>query len=318
MEDQATLGGRRAFATLERTWSRFLFCLCLYGVSQLLNAFIVAVAHDIVWRSALVDITASWIPPWPGGNLASFCALWISFGAVALLLLVHKGRWIIARRWLFLTGTLMLFRGLCLATTFLPPAFAGPAHGPYSCHPPSHDHSLAVVLARIPAILFVPAFASDRLICGDGMFSGKILLILSNCYTFNYYTPAWAWPARWALILIASFGFAAALVSRLHYTSDIFLSYVITTGCYTIYHTFCEIPAWRRRDSAYSRLWMSALGGWLEGEAPAGRLRNQLESPWTHACPLIRAKFAHWNAKCDGDCCRVVRWLRRNRFRTKI
>ena len=111
----------------EEGWGKLVFCALLWLTSQLATAAAVAVNQDLVWRSPLVsDLAGLWVRLSPegrrAGRWAGDAAVLVTTAAVLALLLVHRARWLVLRRHLFLTATLSLLRTVCLCATQLPPA----------------------------------------------------------------------------------------------------------------------------------------------------------------------------------------------------
>jgi shingomyelin synthase len=210
-------------------------CTTFAGCAMLCNLLTLCIIHDYVGRQALPDAVFYLVPQqswaWRAGDplvaLMVVCTL--------LLCIMHRHRWVLWRRWMFLLGTLYAMRVLCLAVTQLPASFADNER---SCKPKHEGTDVHVVANRFFSQLLMAGLQgnSDGYLCGDLMFSGHTLQYGVNCYMMHRYTPHAWWPVKHLSTLIAATGMVFMVISRSHYTVDVVVAYWLSTGLFRCVH----------------------------------------------------------------------------------
>ncbi|KAK6044395.1 hypothetical protein COOONC_18100 [Cooperia oncophora] len=65
---------------------------------------------------------------------------------------------------------------------------------------------------------------------------------------------------------------ACMIISRTHYTIDIFIAYWLSNFVFRTYHAFCEVDIFmERRKSVLYGLWMLWIVEWLEDDIVPGK-----------------------------------------------
>ena len=122
-------------------------------------------------------------------------------------------------RYMYLSGALMVFRGLCILATGLGPIYGPDNHVGMTAEQRSHAFWHLVN----PLGLFSPAAGAQIYLTKDLFFSGHtsttLLLLLY----------VWRYPAmRWWMLLGHVLVVASVFLSHLHYTIDVIGAYAIT------------------------------------------------------------------------------------------
>ncbi|KAI1731674.1 putative phosphatidylcholine:ceramide cholinephosphotransferase 3 [Ditylenchus destructor] len=256
--------------------------LILAGFS---NWIALAYIHDFVGREPLPDIIFSWVPEqgWAlgvGDLMVTLC----SASAITLFIL-HKHRNIVMRRTLFILGMLYTFRAITMLATQLP---SGYADNNYKCRRQldPKDRTLAVYIHRVlEQTLHVGLQDIEaKMMCGDLLYSGHTLVMVICTLTINHYIPLAIRWIRWVPNMLMLIGMCCMVISRTHYTIDVFFAYCFSVGVFTLYHAFCEIDTYRERKmSVLYKLWMMRIVSWLEENVIPGRIENKLEVPFAQA-----------------------------------
>ncbi|KJH52566.1 hypothetical protein DICVIV_01276 [Dictyocaulus viviparus] len=119
-----------------------------------------------------------------------------------------------------------------------------------------------------------------NMLCGDMLFSGHTLIMVSCALSIAYYLPQKWRHLQWIPHFLAIIGMACMIISRTHYTVDIFIAYCLTNFIFRIYHAFCEVDIFmERRKSVLYGLWMLWIVEWLEDDIVPGRVENKFEFP---------------------------------------
>ncbi|KAK5981719.1 Phosphatidylcholine:ceramide cholinephosphotransferase 3 [Trichostrongylus colubriformis] len=110
------------------------------------------------------------------------------------------------------------------------------------------------------------------MLCGDMLFSGHTLAMVTCALTITYYLPSQWRILHWIPDSCAAIGMVCMIISRTHYTIDVFIAYWLSNFIFRVYHAFCEmeIPV-ERRNSVLYELWMLWIVEWLESDIVPGR-----------------------------------------------
>ncbi|KAK6031495.1 hypothetical protein OSTOST_02354, partial [Ostertagia ostertagi] len=100
--------------------NKWLFLFVYSFIASLSNTVVHAYIHDFVVRQPLPDVLHSVFPEHEWAYSLSHCFVKASFASFCFLLIFHKFRAIVARRFLFIGATLFSFRCFTLVVTQLP------------------------------------------------------------------------------------------------------------------------------------------------------------------------------------------------------
>uniref|UniRef100_A0AC35UAZ6 PAP2_C domain-containing protein n=1 Tax=Rhabditophanes sp. KR3021 TaxID=114890 RepID=A0AC35UAZ6_9BILA len=260
-----------------------LFFVVLYVVlAGLSNWAALAYVHDLSGREALPDIVFSLIDEQPWALKVGDAMAAISGASIILLFVFHKHRVIVAKRVIFIVASLYTMRTFTLISTQLPPGYKDNYLRCRSQYPPD-QRSATTFLRRLLEQTKAIGFQNnqEKMLCGDLLFSGHTLMMIVSTLSVGYYLPTMLKPLRYLLGLFSVVGMTCMIISRTHYSIDVLISYFLSAGFFTIYHSYVEIETTKeRKNSIIGRLWVTKVIGWLEENVIPGRLENKLEIPF--------------------------------------
>uniref|UniRef100_A0A7E4W4N6 PAP2_C domain-containing protein n=1 Tax=Panagrellus redivivus TaxID=6233 RepID=A0A7E4W4N6_PANRE len=253
--------------------------LAVAGIS---NWAALAYIHDIVGREPLPDFIFSLIPQqaWAlrlGDLMVTFCA-----GSMILLFIFHKHRAVVIRRSLFIIGVLYTLRTLSMMCTHLPPGYDD---NNTRCREQLNGTNInwKIYFSRLLEQTIRVGFQDieDKMLCGDLLFSGHTLVMVVSSLIVGYYLPEKYRYLRFFPQAFSAIGMTCMIVSRTHYTIDVFFACLLTAGVFALYHAFCEIDTYReRKNSVLGNVVVFAVVQWLEENVVPGRIENKFEIPF--------------------------------------
>jgi len=155
----------------------------------------------------------------------------------AIHIVLHPKRFMILRRLIFLFACLLLLRSFTVIITSLPDASPEcekqhDAEHSYKDHP---EDAIVKSFWRALALLSAP---QDHITCGDMVFSGHTSFLSLCMLVFNQYCRGFkgSFIFRWIIYIIYITALIAIIGTKLHYTLDVALAILITTGLWKVYH----------------------------------------------------------------------------------
>jgi hypothetical protein len=152
-------------------------------------------------------------------------ALVIAAGAFQILWPLRLDTLVIIRRLGVVFTTVMLLRGASMLFTNLP------------------DPSPICQPKEYVKLDFYPKTLLKRLLggitCGDMIFSGHTLSLLLPTLCVQHYFHGWLTYVMWVLVIFCAF---MIIITRLHYTVDVILSFIIYPLVWFSYHAVAEHP----------------------------------------------------------------------------
>ncbi|VDL75226.1 unnamed protein product [Nippostrongylus brasiliensis] len=255
----------------------FLVCYCL--AAGFCNWAALAITHDISTREPLSDMVFRLLDEQSWASRLGDYLVSVTVASFCLLLIFHRARAIIARRFLFIAGTLYSFRSITLSVTQLPPGEFFLALSRLEVSKTEQlrerkkgksrqnfmDAFLAHLFIRLRflsnAVLRHLFQDKTKMLCGDMLFSG---------HTLSLYIPH----------TCALVGMVCMVISRTHYTIDILVAYWLSNFVFRLYHAFCEVDIFmERRNSVIYGMWIFRIVDWLEDDIVPGRVTNEFEFP---------------------------------------
>lgn len=152
-----------------------------------------------------------------------------------VLVFFHPAKFIMLRRFGFIIGTLYLYRSVLMWSTNLP------IPGTHlDCASKSSD--LGEKLARAGKLYLGGglSMSGSHMFCGDYMYSGHTVVIMTMYLFLRYYTPQSTLTSRILhkiLAVIAALALLGILLGHDHYTIDVILAYYVTTRLFYAYHS---------------------------------------------------------------------------------
>ncbi|KAK6026144.1 hypothetical protein OSTOST_07938, partial [Ostertagia ostertagi] len=201
---------------------------------NLCQTFLFSLFPEQEWASRLGDYMVL-------ATLTCFC----------LLLVFHQSRAIVARRFLFIAAPTLYLSALFHAPWYIK-LTSGYENNEVRCRE-QVNITFSIFLSRVAEQLIRAGFQEKtKMLCGDMLFSGHSLTM-------------------WIPHLFTAIGMICLIISRTHYTIDIFIAYWLSNFVFRTYHAFCEVDIFmERRKSVLHGLWMLWIVEWLEDDIVPG------------------------------------------------
>ncbi|KAI9151139.1 hypothetical protein H9P43_009754 [Blastocladiella emersonii ATCC 22665] len=216
---------------------RFVIALVFYLFCGFVNIVFCNIAdsrrilleqHGIPITSTLPDMGHDVIPHIKIKGLPDY---FITTGTAmtTIMLLFHKHRLGLFRRYFYTHGILLLFRSLTIISTTVPDP-----------QDRCRERAPTTDIFRMTS-----PFAPDT--CSDLIFSGHTVVLTMIGLAWADYGPQRAWVRR-AMWTLALSGMVSLLAARFHYTVDILLSFALTTLVWRWYAAVTQSPALLAQD----------------------------------------------------------------------
>lgn len=259
--------------------------LCYVVVVTWITAFVMVIVHDRVpdmkKYPPLPDIFLDNVPhiPW-AFDMCEVTGTFL-FTIWLIVLLFHKHRFILMRRFFALSGTVFLLRCVTMLITSL--SVPG-AH--LQCQPRSYPGSGVNTFTSDLAFKLTQAYYIWRgagmsiqgvRTCGDYMFSGHTVALTMLNFFITEYTPRHLYFLHTLTWIMNMFGVFFILAAHEHYSIDVFVAFYITSRLFLYYHTLSNNQALMQRDSTRTRIWFP-LFSYFESSVD-GIVPNEFETP---------------------------------------
>ncbi|XP_031847221.1 ceramide phosphoethanolamine synthase-like isoform X3 [Nomia melanderi] len=290
-------------------WKAFISLAYLFIVTWI-TAFVMVIVHDRVpdmkKYPPLPDIFLDNVPHIPWAFDMCEVTGTILFAIWLIVLIFHKYRFILLRRFFALSGTVFLLRCVTMLITSL--SVPG-AH--LQCQPRtvSDDWSSSayVDLYNKIAMAYVIWRGAGMSIqgvrtCGDYMFSGHTVALTMLNFFITEYTPTQLYFLHTFTWMLNMFGIFFILAAHEHYSIDVFVAFYITSRLFLYYHTLANNQALMQRDSNRTRIWFP-LFSFFESSVD-GIVPNEYESPSLIICNLVCTGKDIWHLVRSSICFR--------------
>uniref|UniRef100_A0AAF5D7G5 PAP2_C domain-containing protein n=1 Tax=Strongyloides stercoralis TaxID=6248 RepID=A0AAF5D7G5_STRER len=261
---------------------KIIFVILLQVIASFLNWIALAYIHDLSGRMALPDIIFSFIPEIKWALKVGDFMVTICLSSIIFLFIFHKHRIVLMQRIIFIVSCLYIMRALSLICTQLPSGYYDNYSSCQSQISPE-ERNFKTFIHRVMGQVVTIGFQDNdkKMLCGDMLFSGHSLIMMTGVLAVSYYLPKKYKFMKYIIGFCAIVGMFSMIISRVHYTIDVLFAYWLTTGLFTLYHSYCEIETYReRKNSVIGRLWIAKIIGWLEENTPSGIISNELEIPF--------------------------------------
>ncbi|XP_065209775.1 sphingomyelin synthase-related protein 1-like [Planococcus citri] len=270
--------------SLKPEFTKAVIALAYLFLVTWITSFVMVIVHDRVpdmkRYPPLPDIFLDNVPyiPW-AFHMCEWTAtvllvIWL------VVLLFHKYRFILLRRFFALCGTVFLLRCITMLITSL--SVPG-SH--LKCSPRLSTYTSEYLLGDIVAkvaqayTIWRNAGLSIRGVrtCGDYMFSGHSVVLTMLNFFITEYTPRDLHLLHIFTWILNMFGIFFILSGHEHYSIDVFIAFYITSRLFLYYHTLANNQALMQRDSTRTRIWFplfSFFESSIEGIVP-----NEYETP---------------------------------------
>ncbi|NP_001317881.1 Sphingomyelin synthase-like domain-containing protein [Caenorhabditis elegans] len=264
-------------------WAKCIFLFFFLFIAGMSNWAVLAYTHDYVPRESLPDIVFSLVSEqrW-ASSLGDFCVA-LCIVMLGALLVIHQHRGTILKRVVFCAGTLYAMRSVTLAATQLP---SGYTDNQGRCRDQVESEA-GVFFGRLFEQTIRIGFQSkDQMLCGDLLFSGHTLVMVTCSLAVAYYLPKSIKPLQWVSHVACLIGMICMTISRTHYTIDVVIAYWLSNMVFRMYHAYCEVDmCMERRKSILYSWWPCRIVDWLEQDIVPGRLENRCQLPWRRSTP---------------------------------
>lgn len=269
-----------------------LLSFCYVVVVTWITAFVMVIVHDRVpdmkRYPPLPDIFLDNVPhiPW-AFDMCEVTGTFL-FSIWLIVLLFHKHRFILMRRFFALSGTVFLLRCVTMLITSL--SVPG-AH--LQCEPRNHTKDGSTVFGDL-AFKISQAYVIWRgagmsiqgvRTCGDYMFSGHTVALTMLNFFITEYTPRNLYFLHTLTWIMNMFGVFFILAAHEHYSIDVFIAFYITSRLFLYYHTLSNNQALMQRDSVRTRVWFP-LFSYFEASVD-GIVPNEYDTPAEILCNVV-------------------------------
>lgn len=262
-----------------RQWVKCVFLFFFLFISGVSNWAVIAYTHDYVPRQPLPDIVFSLVGEqrW-ASSLGDMCVA-LCIVLLGALLIIHQHRGTVLKRVVFCAATLYAMRSITLAATQLP---SGYTDNKGRCRD-QVESKASVFFGRLFEQTIRIGFQSkDQMLCGDLLFSGHTLVMVTCSLAVAYYLPKSIKPLQWVAHISCFLGMICMIISRTHYTIDVIIAYWLSNMVFRMYHAYCELDmCMERHKSILYSWWPCRIIDWLEQDIVPGRLDNRCSFPWT-------------------------------------
>ncbi|PIC41339.1 hypothetical protein B9Z55_008791 [Caenorhabditis nigoni] len=264
----------------ERTskWLKAIFLFFFLLISGMSNWAVIAYTHDYVPRTPLPDIVFSLVGEQRWASSLGDACVALCIILLGGLLLIHQHRGTVLKRVVFCAATLYAMRSITLAATQLPSGYT------------DNKGRCRDQVASKPSVFFGRLFeqtirigfqSKDQMLCGDLLFSGHTLVMVTCSLAVAYYLPKSIKPLQWIAHVSCFIGMICMIISRTHYTIDVIIAYWLSNMVFRIYHAYCELDmCLERHKSILYSWWPCRIIDWLEQDIVPGRLDNRCSFPW--------------------------------------
>ncbi|XP_015586258.1 sphingomyelin synthase-related 1 isoform X2 [Cephus cinctus] len=290
-------------------WKGFISLAYLFVVTWI-TAFVMVIVHDRVpdmkKYPPLPDIFLDNVPHIPWAFDMCEVTGTILFAIWLTVLIFHKYRFILLRRFFALSGTVFLLRCVTMLITSL--SVPG-AH--LQCQPrnvPAEEWSSGTAYKELYnkiAMAYVIWRGAGMSIqgvrtCGDYMFSGHTVALTMLNFFITEYTSRQLYFLHTFTWMLNMFGIFFILAAHEHYSIDVFVAFYITSRLFLYYHTLANNQALMQRDSNRTRIWFP-LFSFFESSVD-GIVPNEYESPSSIIFNFICTCKDAWNYVRSCNC----------------
>ncbi|XP_017772359.1 PREDICTED: phosphatidylcholine:ceramide cholinephosphotransferase 2-like isoform X2 [Nicrophorus vespilloides] len=264
---------------------KMLVALVIFFFSSLLVLISLATVHERVpdrkTYGPLPDIFYDILGAHDWGLTVSEYLIIVAFNSMIVVIILHKHRFILARRLFLIMSLLYMYRALTMFVTVLPISSTT-----YYCSPKNNNTSTLEMAKRVLDMLSGMGLSINgkQTYCGDFIYSGHTLTLVISYLFIAEYTPKKLYPVHWLYWLIAVVGVFMLQLSRSHYTIDVILAYYVTTRIFWIFHTMANNVTLKQHSekNLLARMWWFNCFLYFEGNV-GGQVPRQWPDwpfPW--------------------------------------
>ncbi|XP_017842655.1 sphingomyelin synthase-related 1 [Drosophila busckii] len=229
-----------------------------------ITSFVMVIVHervpDMKRYPPLPDIFLDNVPhiPW-AFNMCEITGS-LLFTIWLFVLIFHKYRTALLRRFFALAGTVFLLRCVTMLITSLsvPGTHLQCNQKDFAIDDPNIDMFGALVIRMTRAYRIWSGLGMSIQgvrTCGDYMFSGHTVALTLLNFFITEYTPRNLYFLHTLTWLLNMFGIFFILAAHEHYSIDVFVAFYITSRLFLYYHTLANNRALMQSDSNRTRIW---------------------------------------------------------------
>ncbi|XP_051166807.1 ceramide phosphoethanolamine synthase-like [Leptopilina boulardi] len=281
-------------------WKAFISLGYLFIVTWI-TAFVMVIVHDRVpdmkKYPPLPDIFLDNVPHIPWAFDMCEVTGTVLFAIWLIVLIFHKYRFILLRRFFALSGTVFLLRCVTMLITSLSVPGAHLQCHPRNTHEEWNWTAYGELYNKIAMAYEIWRGAGMSIqgvrTCGDYMFSGHTVALTMLNFFITEYTPRKLYFLHTFTWMLNMFGIFFILAAHEHYSIDVFVAFYITSRLFLYYHTLANNQALMQRDSNRTRIWFP-LFSFFESSVD-GIVPNEYENPSVIIFNLICTLRETWN-----------------------
>lgn len=250
---------------------------CVYAFfASWFTAFVMVLVHERVPDMAkyppLPDVFLDNVPLMPFAfKAAEICGLTLCFIWLTILVF-HRHRFILLRRFFSITSTIFLLRSVTMFVTSL--SVPG-TH--LECEASTYTMSGRIERAT-HIVMGLGMSLTGVQTCGDYMFSGHTAYLTLFNHFITEYTPSRFHHLHIASWVLNLFGIFFVLAAHEHYSIDVVTAFYITSRIFLYYHMLANTQSyWRSRRIRY----LFPMFSFFECNVP-GKVPNEYELPFAN------------------------------------
>ncbi|XP_030572742.1 sphingomyelin synthase-related 1 [Drosophila novamexicana] len=260
-----------------------------------ITSFVMVIVHervpDMKRYPPLPDIFLDNVPhiPW-AFNMCEITGS-LLFTIWLVVLIFHKYRMVLLRRFFALAGTVFLLRCVTMLITSLsvPGTHLQCNQKDFAIDDPTVDVFGALVIRMTRAYRIWSGLGMSIQgvrTCGDYMFSGHTVALTLLNFFITEYTPRNLYFLHTLTWLLNMFGIFFILAAHEHYSIDVFVAFYITSRLFLYYHTLANNRALMQSDSTRTRIWFPMFS-YFESSVD-GIIPNEFDTPGTLMDSLVQ------------------------------
>ncbi|KAH8293527.1 hypothetical protein KR054_001279 [Drosophila jambulina] len=251
-----------------------------------ITSFVMVIVHervpDMKRYPPLPDIFLDNVPhiPW-AFNMCEITGS-LLFTIWLVVLIFHKYRMVLLRRFFALAGTVFLLRCVTMLITSLsvPGTHLQCNQKDFAIDDPNVDMVGALIIRMTRAYRIWSGLGMSIQgvrTCGDYMFSGHTVALTLLNFFITEYTPRNLYFLHTLTWLLNMFGIFFILAAHEHYSIDVFVAFYITSRLFLYYHTLANNRALMQSDSKRTRVWFP-MYSYFESRVD-GMVPNEFDTP---------------------------------------
>ncbi|TNN14985.1 Sphingomyelin synthase-related 1 [Schistosoma japonicum] len=237
------------------TW-KLLTSFLYFLLSTCVTAFVIVLVHERLPLTSkyppLPDIFLDNFPHISWGFIAAEIVIIVLFMIWSTILLLHKYRWILLRRFFVLMGTIFLLRSVTMSITSL--SVPG-AHLTDQCSPYAIENYTQRFKRGLDIWMGLGLYITGVRTCGDYLFSGHTTCLTLLNFFITEYSPRRLHLLHTFTWVLNLFGVFFILAGHEHYSIDVFIAIYISSRLFLYYHCLANNNILHQPDNERIKIW---------------------------------------------------------------